>query len=99
MPKKAKTAHKQSQVGTSENSTPNNDTLYRCIDVDGKPVYLGGGTSLLEAIRLARTLVAPSGVARVEEDGTLTMGRLDGGTFSPAEVAQMLPKASLADDL
>jgi hypothetical protein len=58
---------------------------YAVINGDGRPVYPGGGVTLNEAVRLGTQLVASAGIARVEGDGTLTPGRIDGsGSFAPA---------------
>jgi len=38
------------------------------------PIYPGGGVRLDEAVRLAEGMLAPACVARVEEDGSLTLG-------------------------
>jgi hypothetical protein len=56
---------------------------YAVVDTEGIRVYPGGGVTLPEAVRLATSLVIKAGVARIEADGTLTRGRVDGaGTFT-----------------
>jgi hypothetical protein len=55
---------------------------YAVVDTEGIRVYPGGGVTLPEAVRLATSLVMKAGVARIEPDGTLTRGRVDGaGSF------------------
>ena len=43
--------------------------------------------TLNEAVRLGTSLVATAGLARVEPDGTLTPGRVEGGEFHAATPA------------
>jgi hypothetical protein len=51
---------------------------FAVVDAGGARVYAGNGVGLAEAVRLATTLVTSAGVARIEPDGTLTRGRIDG---------------------
>jgi hypothetical protein len=58
---------------------------YTVVNGDGRPVYPGQGVALTEAVRLGTQLLVAAGVARVEADGTLTHGRIDGsGAFAAA---------------
>jgi hypothetical protein len=57
---------------------------FAVVSAEGARVYAGNGVALAEAVRLATTLVTPAGVARIEPDGSLTRGRIDGtGHFAP----------------
>jgi hypothetical protein len=49
---------------------------YAVVSADGRPVYPGRGVALNEAVRLGTSLVAAAGIARIEDDGTLTPGRI-----------------------
>jgi hypothetical protein len=81
--KPAKMANRN--IGTVEAVKDDGDK-YAVIGTNGKPVYPGGGIGLHEAVRLATSLVSGGGLARVEDDGTLTPGRVElaTGTFEPA---------------
>ncbi|HWK28302.1 MAG TPA: hypothetical protein VNS09_17190 [Solirubrobacter sp.] len=45
---------------------------------DGLRVYGGNGVVLAEAVRLATSLVAGAGISRVDADGSLTQGTVNG---------------------
>ena len=50
---------------------------YTAINAAGERIYRGEGVTLAEAVRLALGLKAPAGVARVENDGSLTPGNVN----------------------
>jgi hypothetical protein len=54
---------------------------YTVVLGDGRRAYAGAGVALPEAVRLAITLVAPAYVAKVEADGSLTLGSVTNGAF------------------
>lgn len=69
-------------LGAGGGAAADDGVRYAVVDTDGARVYPGDGVSLPEAVRLATSLVMTAGVARIEADGTLTRGRLDGaGSF------------------
>jgi hypothetical protein len=45
---------------------------------EGLRVYGGGGVALGEAVRLATSLAAGAGISRIEGDGSLTQGTVNG---------------------
>ncbi len=71
--KKAKMANRNIAAG-SDAKGPVDSNRYTAVDERGKRVYCGVGLALAEAVRLASSLLASAGVARVEADGTLTHG-------------------------
>jgi hypothetical protein len=69
-------------LGTQAAGGDDGGARYAVVDTEGVRVYPGAGVSLPEAVRLATSLVMKAGVARIEADGTLTRGRVDGaGAF------------------
>jgi len=68
--KPAKVATRAMGKGTAELT----GARFAAVTPECVPVYPGGGVALAEAVRLAEGMVAPTGVARVEEDGSLTLG-------------------------
>jgi hypothetical protein len=81
--KPAKMANRN--IGANE-AVKDDGEKYAVVAANGKPVYLGTGVTLNEAVRLATSLVDGAGLAHVNADGSLTPGRLDAatGTFQPA---------------
>jgi hypothetical protein len=69
----AKVSHRN--IG-NESAAVKDDTLYSPINLKGTRVYLGSGLPLSEAVHLAEGVLAPTGIARVEADGSLTPGRI-----------------------
>jgi hypothetical protein len=66
-------------LGTQAAGGADDGVRYAVVDPEGARIYPGAGVSLPEAVRLATSLVSTAGVARIEADGTLTRGRVDGG--------------------
>lgn len=57
---------------------------YAVVLADGRRAYDGPGVTLPEAVRLAAALVAPTRIAKVGSDGSLTLGSVLDGTFVAA---------------
>ena len=85
-PKKKPAKMANRKIGT-EAALKDDGDKYAIVGADGRPVYPGAGVTLNEAVRLGTSLVASAGLARVESDGTLTPGRVDGGEFRAATPA------------
>jgi hypothetical protein len=75
-------------IKTDQRSTRVEDPhRYTPVDGRGARIYGGAGVVLAEAIRHASSLLAAVGIARVEDDGSLSAGSvsIDGGhpVFAP----------------
>ena len=82
-PKKKPAKMANRKIGT-EAALKDDGDKYAIVGGDGRPVYPGAGVTLNEAVRLGTSLLASAGLARVESDGTLTPGRVEGGEFHAA---------------
>ena len=71
--KKAKMANRNIAAGNNAKA-PADPNRYTAVDERGERVYRGVGLALVEAVRLASSLLTPAGIARVEADGSLTHG-------------------------
>jgi len=73
--KTRKTAKMATRSLDAANAVKVADTnLYTPVDALGRRIYCGVGLALTEAVRLAQSMFAPAGVARLEADGSLTAG-------------------------
>jgi hypothetical protein len=86
MAQKRKPARTAGRSAAAPEAVKDDGARYAVVGASGRRIYPGQGVTLTEAVRLATSLVDGAGLARVEEDGTLTLGRLDTttGTFQTA---------------
>jgi hypothetical protein len=70
-PAKTSTRSLNKQTAPAPESDP---TRYTAINLAGARIYHGAGVVLAEAVRIAEGLLAPTAIARVEDNGQLTPG-------------------------